>query len=64
MPQDFKGDDFELNTQKRTILWISHHQDNYFAHMNIQPRINDFQNMNQQLPLVNLRLRPFPLRQF
>jgi hypothetical protein len=61
MPQDFKGDDFELNTQKRTILWVSHHQDNYFAHMNIQPRINDFQNMNQQLPLVNFSLRPFPL---
>jgi hypothetical protein len=61
MPQDFKGDDFELNTQKRTILWVSHHQDNYFAHMNIQPRINDFQNMNQQLPLVDFSLRPFPL---
>jgi hypothetical protein len=61
MPQDFKGDDFELNTQKRTILWVSHIQDNYFVHMNIQPRINDFQNMNQQLPLVNFSLRPSPL---
>ncbi len=61
MPQDFKSDDFELNTQKRTILWVSHHQDNYFAHMNVQPRINYFQNINQQLPLVNFGLRPFPL---
>lgn len=61
MPQDFKSDDFELNTQQRTIFWVSHHQDNYFAHMNIQPRINYFQNINQQLPLVDLSLRPFPL---
>jgi hypothetical protein len=61
MPQDFKSDDFELNTQKRTILWVSHHEDNYFAHLNLQPRINYFQNINQQLPLVTLDVRPFPL---
>jgi len=61
MPQDFKSDDFELNTQKRTILWVSHYQDNYCARMNLQPRINYFQNINQQLPLINFGLRPFPL---
>jgi hypothetical protein len=61
MPQDFKSDDFELNTQKRTILWVSHHQDNYFTHFTLQPRINYFQSINQQLPLFNVSLRPLPL---
>ena len=61
MPQDFKSDDFELSTQKRTILWVNHIQDNYFTRLNIQPRINRFQSINQQLPLVNFGLRPFPL---
>jgi hypothetical protein len=61
MPQDFKSDDFELNTQKRTILWITHWEKNYFARMNLQPRINRFQSINQQLPLITFGLRPFPL---
>jgi hypothetical protein len=61
MPQDFKSDDFELNTQKRTILTVSHHQDNYFANFTVQPRINYFQSINQQLPLVTYGIRPFNL---
>ena len=59
MPQDFKSDDFELNTQKRTILWVLHQEKNYFGKLNFQPRINNFQSINQQLPLVKVGLRPF-----
>ncbi len=61
MPQDFKSDNFELNTQKRTILWVNHHEDNTFTRFVFQPRINYFQSINQQLPLLSLDIRPFPL---
>ncbi len=61
MPQDFKDDDFEVNTQLRTILWVSHFTDNTASHFTLQPRINQFQSINQQLPLVSLGIRPFPL---
>ena len=61
MPQDFKSDDFEVGTQKRTILWTSHYTDNFFTQFTLQPRINYFQSINQQLPLVKLGIRPFPL---
>ena len=61
MAQDFKSDDFELNTQKRTILWASHHEENYFAKLNFQPRINNFQSINQQLPLIKTGVRSFAL---
>jgi hypothetical protein len=61
MPQDFKSDDFEIGTQKRTILWASHYADNFFTQVTVQPRINYFQSINQQLPLVNFGIRPFPL---
>ncbi len=61
MPQDFKSDDFELGTQKRTILWVKNQQDNYLTRFSVQPRINYFQSINQELPLITLDLRPFPL---
>ncbi len=61
MPQDFKSDDFELNTQKRTILWVRHTQDNFFSRFNLQPRINRFQSINQQLPYITTGIRPFQL---
>jgi hypothetical protein len=61
MPQEFKHDDFELNTQKRTIFWVTHYEDNTFSRFNLQPRINGFQSINQQLPYVMTTIRPFQL---
>jgi hypothetical protein len=61
MAQDFKSDDFELNTQKRTILKAQHREENHFTEFNFQPKINYFQSINQQLPFVSFDLRPFPL---
>jgi len=61
MPQDFKNDDFELNTQKRTILWVTHYATNFFSRFNLQPRINHFQSINQQLPWIVTSVRPFQL---
>ncbi len=61
MPQDFKSDDFEVNTQKRTILWVTHQERTFFSRFNFQPRINSFQSINQQLPYVMTNLKPFQL---
>ncbi|MES2344734.1 MAG: hypothetical protein V4494_02190 [Chlamydiota bacterium] len=61
MPSDFKNDDFEVNTQKRTILHVDHKQDNFFGTFNFQPRINYFQSLDQELPLITLGIRPFEI---
>jgi len=61
MAQDFKSDDFELDTQKRTILWASHYRENIFSRFSLQPRINNFQSINQQLPWVTTGIRPFQI---
>jgi len=61
MPSDFRSDDFEIDTQQRTILWVSHFTDNTISHFSLQPRINRFQSIDQELPLITLGIRPFPL---
>jgi hypothetical protein len=61
MPQDFKSDDFEINTQKRTIFFVTHQEENIFSRFNFQPRINRFQSINQQLPLFTADIRPLSL---
>ncbi len=59
MPRDFKSDDFEVNTQKRSILIFSHQEDNSLANVRFQPRLNPFQSLDQELPFVNIAIRPF-----
>lgn len=61
MPSDFKNEDFEVNTQKITRLYVDHHRDSTFATLRFQPRINRFQSLNQELPLVKAGIRPFKL---
>ncbi len=61
MPSDFKNDDFEVNTQKRTIFKLDHHTTNVLSQLTLQPRINFFQSLNQQLPLAFTSLRPFTI---
>lgn len=61
MPGDFKSDDFEINTQKRTLLLIDHNEENLLTRFRLQPRINRFQSLNQELPLIFAGARPFTL---
>ncbi len=61
MPSDFKSDDFELDTRLRTRLHFSHEENIGFAFINVQPKINYFQSINQELPMVTMGLRPFNL---
>jgi hypothetical protein len=59
MPGDFRSDDFEVNTQKRTRLLVSHHENRVLTSLSFQPRINRFQSLNQELPYVTANVRPF-----
>jgi hypothetical protein len=61
MVGDFRSDDFEINTQKRTRLTVSHETPQTFAHFSLQPRINRFQSIDQELPLLSLGIRPFSI---
>ncbi|MCI0382092.1 MAG: hypothetical protein L0207_03455 [Chlamydiae bacterium] len=47
---DFKSEDFEINTQKRNYFSITHEADDVFANIYVEPRLNRFQSMSQQLP--------------
>ncbi len=58
MLSEFPSDNFEINTGKRTHLFIDHQQDNGFMDLRLQPRINPWQSLNQELPSVAFGLRP------
>lgn len=61
MITDFKSSDFVIDTQKRTRLLINHQENNAFATLSLQPQINKFESINQQLPLVTMGVRPFSI---
>ncbi|MBS0620444.1 MAG: LPS-assembly protein LptD [Verrucomicrobia bacterium] len=61
MVGDFKSDDFEINTEKRTRLLLTHQIDNAFFNCSVQPRINRFQSIDQELPLITIGARPLAL---
>jgi hypothetical protein len=56
---EFKSDNFEINTQKRTRLFIDHKEMDSFVSLRVQPRINPWQSLNQELPSVTIGLKPF-----
>lgn len=58
---DFRSDDFEINTEKRTRLLIQHQLDNTFFNLSLQPRANRFDSIDQELPLFSIGIRPFQL---
>ncbi len=59
MIDEFKSDDFEIDTKKRTRLIVNHREDNSFMNLSVQPRINPWQSLNQELPYLSLGIRPF-----
>lgn len=56
---EFRSDDFEINTQKRTRLFIDHKEIDSFVNFRLQPRINGWQSINQELPSMTIGLKPF-----
>lgn len=61
MIDDFKSSDFVIDTQKRTRLLINHQEDNVFGTLSLQPQINNFESINEQLPVVMMGVRPFSI---
>jgi hypothetical protein len=61
MVGDFRSDDFEINTQKRTHLVMFRQINNAFFHLSLQPRVNRFDSIDQELPLLTVGIRPFQL---
>jgi hypothetical protein len=61
MQTDFSFQNFELNTLTRTEGWIRKRDDLYNASIYVRPRINPYQGFMQELPTINLQLRPLPI---
>lgn len=61
MVGDFRSDDFEINTQKRTLFTIMHQLDSTFFNLRLQPRLNRFQSIDQELPFFSIGIRPFQI---
>jgi hypothetical protein len=61
MVSDFRSDDFEINTEKRTRLLVQHQLESAFFNLNVQPRANRFDSIDQELPLLCIGIRSFQL---
>lgn len=59
MPSDFKSDDFELNTAKKTELTIHHKEDYLISILYARPRVNSFDTIKQNLPTEYINLKPY-----
>lgn len=58
MPNDFKSDDFELNTAKRTLFLIHHQEPGAITSLRVRPRVNTFESIKQDLPTLFFSARP------
>lgn len=61
MVGDFKSDDFEINTETRTHFLLQHQLNNASLKLSVQPRVNGFNSIDQELPLLSVGLRPITL---
>jgi hypothetical protein len=61
MPDDFKTDDFEVNTMTRTFLLLTHKEDEFISSLSVQPQVNRFQSIDQELPFFMIQNRPYVL---
>jgi hypothetical protein len=61
MVGDFKSDDFEINTEKRSHLLLQHQIDSAAFNLSVQPRVNRFDSIDQELPLLSTGFRPMEL---
>ena len=58
MPGDFKNDDFEVNTAKRTLFYIHHRENGAIISLKARPRVNPFESIKQDLPTLYFSARP------
>ena len=58
MPNDFKTDDFEIDTAKKSELLIRHEERNLLSLLHSRARVNTFETIKQDLPTLFLTSRP------
>ncbi len=58
MPNDFKSDDFEVNTGARTMLYLHHREASALMSIKARPRVNIFESIKQDLPTLYFAARP------
>ncbi len=61
MPGDFKSEDFEVNTAKKTIFYLYHQENPYIASLKVRPRVNTFESIRQDLPTLFATPRPYEI---
>ncbi|HSX03533.1 MAG TPA: hypothetical protein VLG76_02265 [Rhabdochlamydiaceae bacterium] len=61
MVSDFRSGDFEINTRKRNYLFFEHKESQGFGSINVEPKLNRFQTLNEQLPYAVAGLKPFDI---
>ncbi|MFA5250176.1 MAG: hypothetical protein WC371_02055, partial [Parachlamydiales bacterium] len=59
MPSDFKSDDFEINTAKKTELIVRNQKKNAISILHALHRANPFNTLKQDLPTVFCHLHPY-----
>lgn len=58
MPADFRSDDFEVNTAKKTIAYVRHERERFITIGQVRPRVNGFESIKQDLPSLSLNIKP------
>ena len=58
MPGDFKNEDFEVNTAKRTLFYIHHQETETITYLKVRPRVNTFESIKQDLPTLYFFAKP------
>jgi len=61
MPSDFRSDDFEVNTAKKTLLYVDRRDTDLLTSFKIRPRVNAFESIKQDLPSFFFSARPLEL---
>ncbi len=57
-PADFHMEDFELNIQKLTRLFLKHQRQVTLLNLQMKPRINYFDSLKQELPQAYVSIHP------
>lgn len=58
MQSDFRGDDFEIQTAKKTLAFLRHRANDFVASLKVRPRLNPFESIKQDLPTAFFAHRP------
>lgn len=59
MPLDFKTSDFAVDSRQRSELYYSTQREKSTFYLHLQPRLNSFDTVNQELPAATFR--PYPI---